>query len=276
MAAPASPSRPVVRLPLSTPSSQITGSLATPVQDDNALTEQTHTSSTGQDYPAPSIPTYRENRGSDITLHQPRPQKTVSVADIESPRAALPYHAPPQQEQQPFYHQVPQHMSQSSLSQDGSLQHHARRISFQGQGMNATPLSNIAERAVNAQPFQPSAMTYANAHSMYYYPPADGSNMSYTPGSNGVPNMYMAQAQDGNYAMPMYVAPGELPPTTQPGMYAHESNGMVYYYDSPQFVNSGDGAAQTSYVMPSMLAPPVDGFVYAPSQPLMYYPAQKS
>ena len=262
---PVSPHKPVVKLP------QIPSQLSTPVQNVDG-DEHIHVSSAGHDYPAPSRPTFRENRGDDITLHQPRPQKTVSVADIESPRNAHSYHAPPQQQQQPFHQQVPQHMSQSSMSQDGSnLQHHDRRISFQGQGLNSTPLIHIADRVAHAPPFLPSSMTYPITQPMYYYPQADGLQVPYPSAAN----MFPQQAPQGAYPAPAFALP--LPtadplPASQLGMYAHQSNGMVYYFDSPQFVANAEGPSQGGY----MMVPPGNGLVYPPQQPLLYYPASKS
>jgi len=262
---PVNPHKPVVKLP------RIPSPLAIPVECVEG-DEHIHVSSAGHDYPAPSRPTFRENRGDDITLHQPRPQKTVSVADIESPRIAHPYHAPPQQQQQPFHQQVPHHMSQSSMSQDGSnVQHQDRRISFQGQGLNSTPLSHIGDRAAHAPPFLPSSMTYPVSQPMYYYPQADGLQMPY-PAAN---NMFLQQVQQGAYPAPAFALPlptAEAPHVSQSGMYAHQSNGMVYYFDSPQFVANTEGPSQGGY----MMVPPGDGLVYPPQQASLYYSAPKS
>lgn len=261
----ASPPKPVVKLP------RVPSQLSTPVQHIDG-DEPIHVSSAGRDYPAPSRPTFRENRGDDITLHQPRPQKTVSVADIESPRNAHPYHAPPQQQQQPFHQQVPQHMSQSSMSQDGSnIQYLDRRVSFQDQGLNSTPLSHIGDRAAHAPPFLPSSMTYPMTQPMYYYSQADGPQLPYP----STTNMFLQQAQQDAYPAPAFSLPppiAEASLASQMGMYAHQSNGMVYYYDSPQFVANAEGPSRGGYLM----VPSGDGLVYPPQQPLLYYPAAKS
>lgn len=51
-------------------------------------------------------PPYRESRPAPIPMYQPRPKKTVSVADIESPET-FPFNPPQPQQEQPFHHQVP-------------------------------------------------------------------------------------------------------------------------------------------------------------------------
>lgn len=79
------------------------------------------------------------------------------------------------------------------------------------------------------------------------------------------------------FAMPLAPGPAPAPappatePTTQAGTVAHESNGMVYYYDSSQLNSSGDGHAaytSTAYAM----TPPLQ--YYPQPSPAVYYPAQ--
>lgn len=200
-------------------------------------------------------PAYRESRPAPIPMHQPRPQKTVSVADIESP-AAFPFtFNPPQpQHEQPFHHQVPlpAHGPPSQPS--------------------ATPLSQIPERAIHAPPFQPY-----NYHQPSFYPPSYPSGGMYYPpsgpdytGYNGpigpgasVPNF------PGQQVMP-YLA-GEQPPP--PGTVAHESGGTVYFYDAnhiyggPAPPGSGPGGVVG---MGGMMTPPGTTFYY-PQQSGQYY-----
>ncbi|KAI2675825.1 hypothetical protein CBS147355_6006 [Penicillium roqueforti] len=200
-------------------------------------------------------PAYRESRPAPIPMHQPRPQKTVSVADIESP-AAFPFaFNPPQpQHEQPFHHQVPlpAHGPPSQPS--------------------ATPLSQIPERAIHAPPFQPY-----NYHQPSFYPPSYPSGGMYYPpsgpdytGYNGpigpgasVPNFPSQQV------MP-YLA-GEQPPP--PGTVAHESGGTVYFYDAnhiyggPAPPGSGPGGVVG---MGGMMTPPGTTFYY-PQQSGQYY-----
>lgn len=202
-------------------------------------------------------PAYRESRPAPIPMHQPRPQKTVSVADIESP-AAFPFaFNPPQpQHEQPFHHQVPlpAHGPPSQPS--------------------ATPLSQIPERAIHAPPFQPY-----NYHQPGFYPPSYPSGMYYPPsgpdyaGYNGpvgpgasVPNF------PGQQAMP-YLA-GEQPPP--PGTVAHESGGTVYFYDANNMYGGpapgpGSGSGPGGVVgMGGMMTPPGTTFYY-PQQSGQYY-----
>ncbi|KAJ5971085.1 uncharacterized protein N7479_001003 [Penicillium vulpinum] len=201
-------------------------------------------------------PAYRESRPAPIPMHQPRPQKTVSVADIESP-ATFPFvFNPPQpQHEQPFHHQVPlpAHGPPSQPS--------------------ATPLSQIPERAIHAPPFQPY-----NYHQPSFYPPSYPSGGIYYPtsgpdyaGYNGpvgpgasVPNF------PGQPAI-TYSA-GEQPP--QPGTVAHESGGTVYFYDANHMYGGpapGQGSGPGGVVgMGGMMTPPGTTFYY-PQQSGPYY-----
>ena len=204
-------------------------------------------------------PAYRESRPAPIPIHQPRPQKTVSVADIESP-ATFPFaFNPPQpQHEQPFHHQVP-------LPAHGPPSQNS-----------ATPLSQIPERAIHAPPFQPY-----NYPQSGFYPPSYPSGMYYPPsgpdyaGYNGpvgpgasVPNF------PGQQAMP-YLA-GEQPPP--PGTVAHESGGTVYFYDANNMYGGpapgpgpGSGSGSGGVVgMGGMMTPPGTTFYY-PQQSGQYY-----
>ncbi|OBT53464.1 hypothetical protein VE04_06242, partial [Pseudogymnoascus sp. 24MN13] len=151
--------RPVVRLPPSIAQAQ--APIATemqPVQEPGAMLP-----AVSQPYPLPQKPTFRENRPNSVPMQHPRPQKTVSVDNIESP-AALQFN-PPQQYQQLFQHQVPTQANGHAYAQEAQIHPHSRNASYQGS--TGTPLSQIPERAIHAQPFQPN--TYQQQQG--FYPP---------------------------------------------------------------------------------------------------------
>ncbi|KAF4979041.1 hypothetical protein F66182_17310, partial [Fusarium sp. NRRL 66182] len=83
---------------------------------------------------------YREIRSGPMTMHQPRPQKTVSLADIESP-ASFNFNPPQPQQEQPFHQQVPVAMAAPGYGPDGSYMH-GRHPSHPSQP-SGTPLSHI-------------------------------------------------------------------------------------------------------------------------------------
>lgn len=234
-----------------------------------------------QSYPLPQKPTFRENRPVLIPMHQPRPQKTVSVADIESP-ATLDFN-PPQQQQQPFHQQVPVQVTAQMYVPDLSLVPHSRHASYPSQASGGTPLSQIPERAIHAQPFQPypyqhPPIFYPQQFSppTYYYPPVEQ-----IPGGAAAPPFVPGQQYPYHLHVPPMAPPAE--PTSQAGTVAHESNGMVYYYDSSQLA----GGAETTtaypiagYPMPQpggvigmggMMTPPVQYFTQP--TPAVFYPA---
>ena len=237
-----------------------------------------------QAYPLPQKPTFRENRPAPIPMHQPRPQKTVSVADIESP-ASLSFHPPQQQLQQPFHQQVPTQVNSQIYAQDQSVYPQSRHPSHPSQTSGGTPLSQIPERAIHAQPFQP--YPYHQPPSFYpqQYPPP----LYYYPPPNAVPTIGRSVAtpafvpgQQYQYAVP--VAPPAPPAdsTTPAGTVAHESNGMVYYYDSSQLPT---GPETSATYPPAGYAPPPPGavasmggspggFFYQPAAPAVYFPSQ--
>lgn len=259
--APMDPSRPVVRLPPgaqsipSGPPSQV-GSVhggATPAFN---MPPQ-------QGYPLPQRPTYRESWGAPIPMHQPKPQKQVSMAGIESP-ANLAVHAPPQHEQVPFHQQVPVNVNGAPVQQP----------TYPAHVSTGTPLSNIPERAIHAQPFQPYQQPgYAPqnfAAPAYYYPPAPAGQ--YPPGS--VVPMFMPNPQQGGYQVPTSVpAPAPAaPPPAQTGMVAHESNGMVYYYDPGQIAYAAAPPPMEGYPPPGNYTVPGMGGMMTPSPDGYYYP----
>ena len=180
----------------------------------------------------PEEPALRENRPEVLPMHQPRPQKTVQVADIEAPT----FNAPPQQQQQPFHQQVPAQITSALYPSDAAMYPHQRHPSHPSQV--GTPLSQIPERAIHAQPFQPFG--YPPVPGYYYpqyppplvfYPQMDPNGHSGPPATAPV----FMQGQPYPYAMPLMQPPPPVIETTpQAGTVAHESNGMVYYYDATQ------------------------------------------
>lgn len=278
LGAPAGSARPVVKLPSGTPANQTPSlgmGLAPTTFNDNAAP--------GQGYPPPSQPTYRETRTGQLHMHQPRPQKAVSVATIETP-GSLPLHAPQQQEQQPFHHQVPAHINgQGSSEVSGSVR---GRQPSQTQAIHETTISIIPEGAINAQPFQPAPNSQAAlyppsypAQPMYYYPTqADGQADHYA--ADGLSSTLFVQ--QGPYFVPTFLpppVPADEGATSAPmGTFAQERNGMVYYYDSSQLMGSVDGTATQEYSVaagPDMMNPGAEGYYYTQGPPRMvYYPAQ--
>ncbi|KAI0838665.1 CASC3/Barentsz eIF4AIII binding-domain-containing protein [Hypoxylon sp. FL0890] len=234
------------------------------------------------DHPAPQMqptaqkPMFQENRQVSLPMHQPRPQKAVSVAGIESPEM---HQNPSQPYQQAFHQQVPIQVS-TSLGQES----HVRHPSYQSQHSTGTPLSQIPERAIHAAPFQPNQFAQPNYYQPYqmmqpqqgfYYPSAP------YPSANAptfVPGAQQAQSQ------------GEAPPSQPNGqntpnsnLVAQEVNGMVYYYDASQLPPMAPYTpypAPQGYPMPGgvvgmngMVTPSPDGYYYPPSAPgVVYYP----
>jgi hypothetical protein len=242
---------------------------------------------------APPRPTWRENLPANLHMHQPRPQKTISVTGIEIPAATHTYDHPSDQQpdhyvapQQPFHHQIPQQMN--GANPDLSGYGHARQQSYPAQP-TGTPLSNIPEQAIHAQPFQPYPQPgyppSFNGQPAYYYPPPPG---AYPPGAVMAP-VFVPQHTQQPYMMPAAMpappnpTPGAAPganqagtSTTASGMVAHEQNGMVYYYDPSQLPPAPEGFTQNNYqmpVMPNMMAAAPDGYFYPPA-PGVFYPPQ--
>jgi hypothetical protein len=235
-------------------------------------------------YPLPQKPTFRENWQGQLPMHQPRPQKTVSVAGIESP-ASLSFNPPQQQEQQPFHQQVPAHINGAAPTADQSFYQHGRHPSYPSQVSTGTPLNNIPERAIHAPAFQPYAQPGFQPQAFvpqgYYYPP-NGAQPQYMAPAGVVP-MFVPGAQQPGYAMPVSAPPVAAPPapTGPPNMVAYESNGMTYYVDSTQLYPAPpvENYTQPSYAVPGMggmMTPGPDGAYYYPQQmqPTAYYPQQ--
>lgn len=242
-----------------------------------------------QTHPLPQKPAFQENRSNQIPMHQPRPQKAVSVTNIESPTL----NQGPQAFQQAFHQQVPVQVS-NGHPQDG----HSRQPSYPTQHSTGTPLSQIPERAIHAAPFQPNSFQQQSFYNQpypmmqqqqqpYYYPGQySGNNMapsatapSFVPsGQPGQGQGFPQQAQSDTAA-----AQANGQPPNGPNLVAQEVNGMVYYYDAiqmppmnayqgyqappPQF---GSGVGN----MGGMVTPSPDGFYYQQPAPGMVYYSQ--
>ncbi|KAH8602162.1 CASC3/Barentsz eIF4AIII binding-domain-containing protein [Bisporella sp. PMI_857] len=286
------PSRPVVKLPPASQSVQPSQPTAD-VETQKALGEEAVDQvPRPQTYPPPQKPTFRENRPNAIPMHQPRPQKAVSVDNIESP-ATLSFN-PPQQHQQPFHQQVPMQVNGNGYTNDSML--HSRNPSYPSQASTGTPLSQIPERAIHAQPFQPNSyqqsQNYYTQAPVYPVMPPQG---YYYPQQNF--NQPMATSVG---AAPFVPSQPQQPPASFPqsgqqqdsskNLVAQEVNGMVYYYDPAQLPTvttfPGYPPPQPYPMQPiggqpvggvvgmgGMMTPSPDGFYYAQAPPgVVYYP----
>ncbi|KAF2758309.1 hypothetical protein EJ05DRAFT_346926 [Pseudovirgaria hyperparasitica] len=236
-------------------------------------------------YPLPQRPAFREN-SAGLPMYQPRPQKAVSMAGIESPVNV--FAAPLQQEQLPFHQQVPPQLNgQGPPDQTQQYPPHTRQLSYPSQPSTGTPLSHIPERAIHAQPFQPyqqSGYPMPNGYAPgYFYAPSNPPQGQYpTVTPSGMVPMYMQGGQSGTYMLPAGPASVSVPVTnttqSQASMVAHEANGTVYYYDpfSVYTATAMEGYAPTSYAVPGiggMMTPSPDGYHYPQMQPggTVYY-----
>ena len=235
-----------------------------------------------QAYPSSHNAALRENRQASIPMHQPRPQKTVSVAEIESP-AFLDFNPPQQQQQQPFHQQVPAQVIGQAYQQDPSTYPHSRHPSHPSQASGGTPLPQIPEQALQTMPFQPypyqappNFYSPQYAPPVFFYPPAQ-------PPTHGLPSAAapsFVPGQQISYMMPAAAPPLPPPqpmePTTQAGTVAHESNGMVYYYDSSQLAatstNGGESNAPYPPASYAIAQPSVLNIGGIPTPPMHYYP----
>jgi len=292
------PNRPVVRLShgaqhrsaITTPPGPLSG------QQTPLGMPQMHT------YLLPQQPTFQGTPTS--TVHQPRPQKAISVTGIESP--AMLQQA--SQEPQSFQNQLPAHMVEQQAQQAyGQLPPYYsphQQYQYPQQPQIGTPLSGIPEQAVHAPSFQPPGMSYAQ--SSYYAPYPPQQNYYYSPpGPHGYPPMPMYMHPQGYpmmpppAPMPQQQQPTDPPPSqsndeppkaqpaapaapSQSGMVAHESNGMVFYLpaseaqeqEQSQNYQPAEGFVP-SYAMPG-LPPPTPApetsaaaYYYPPMPPQM-------
>ena len=237
-------------------------------------------------YPLPSKPALRENRPDALPMQHPKPQRTVQVADIDSP-ATLEFNPPQQQQQLPFHQQVPAQITGQVYQPEYA---HSAHLS---QASGSTPIPQIPDRAIHAQPFQP--FPYQQPQNfypqpmpppLYYYPPPDQAS-----GAPSAAAPAFVPGQQYQYSMPFTPAaitqPQQLPQqpsesTTQGGTVAQEINGMVYYLDPSQIAASSEHPASyppAGYPVPNsggvigmggMMTPPI----YYPPPPPTFYPQQ--
>lgn len=201
-----------------------------------------------------------ESQANNLPMHQPRPQKNISVADIElptMPQGGQPY-------QQAFHQQVPMQVAGGYQQET-----HSRRPSHSQH--SGTPLSHIPERAIHAAPFQPHTYgqpgAYYNPQQFhqgqhnYYYPPAASQGYS-AAGQPGMAGGYPAHGHHDHAAQ-------------NPNMVAQEVNGMVYYYDPASYGQypTGQGYTPANMGAPGMVTPSPDGFYYQqqPAPGMAYY-----
>ena len=243
-------------------------------------------------YPLPQKPAFRENRPAALPMQHPKPQRTLQVADIDSP-ATLEFNPPQQQQQLPFHQQVPTQIAGQAYTADYP---HSRHPSHPSQASAGTPLPQIPDRAIHAQPFQPFPYQHPQEFypqqyppPVYYYHPPD--QVTGTP-SAAAPAF--VPGQQYHYPIPFAPAPAPAaqpqsqPPqrsesTAQGTTVAQEINGMVYYLDPSQITASAENPPSyppAGYAMPppggvigigGMITPPV---YYQPPPPPIFYPQQ--
>ena len=275
--------RPVVRLPPTVRAPNAAGpGTAGPTQFPPNVSAAGHSGLQPSAYPPSQNPPYRENRPTpNIPMHQPRPQKTVSVSDIEQPMT-FPFNPPHPQQEQPFHQQVPQPINGHAAVPDAAIYpSHTRQISHPPPS-STTPLPHIPERAIHAPPFQP--VPY-QAQPPYYAPPGypgptvyPATGPEYQPFNGpvpaGGPQAFVPQTPYGIHAQ----TAADQPPLNH-GTVAHESNGTVYFYDTSQLPSSA--YSNPPYPVPpqggvvgmgGMMTPPGPGYYYGqPSNGTVYY-----
>jgi hypothetical protein len=264
------PSRPVVRLPHNS-QSHLTSGYASGYQTPTGLGVHT--------FPLPQQPIH-QSFAPTTTMHQPRPQKQISVTGIETPAVLQ------QSEPQPFQNQLPAHISDSTMYGQQSQPYYSPRQQYMypQHGQAGTPLSGIPEQALQAQPFQPhmsyTQQPYYNPYQQpppqnYYYP-SNYPSMPMYPGGQGytIPQQPLSQ-QAPTEADLTSTSQQQPQQSSQPsGMVAQEHNGMVFYTpasEAPQQAQGNESAYQPAesfvpaYAMPG-LPPPT------PPENVYYYP----
>jgi hypothetical protein len=198
-------SKPVVKLPTVTPHMTAAPATAPSSEADETARTPSVKAPPANPYPTPPAQPLQEVRGTPtIPMHHPRPQKAVSISDVENPAIPYAYVPPPM----PVY------------------QTHSRNASYHSNGA-----PNL-EAAVHAPPFQPG---YAMPPP-YFYPPQY--MHAFIPSMGMDPNMM--QPMFVPPPPPPYM-PGPVPVSTSQaaagasGVVAQESNGTVYFYDQSQY-----------------------------------------
>lgn len=287
---PVDSSRPVVRLPPALQQTQVPMSQIPIEIPQHSETAPIVEGLQPQTYPLPQRPTFRENRPNQIPMHQPRPQKAVSVADIESP-ATLSFNPPQQFQQQPFHQQVPPQINGNGYPHEPHLQPHSRNASYPSQGSTGTPLSQIPERAIHAQPFQPNPYQQQQGYypQQYHIVPQQQGYYYQQPFNHAIaaapPPFGQTGPQQGSYVQSTQSDASVPQPGAQNGLVAQEVNGMVYYYDASQLPPVATFSAYPTAqpypmqqvggvaIQHGMMTPSPDGFYYPQPPPgVVYYP----
>ncbi|KAH0835223.1 hypothetical protein AYO21_09442 [Fonsecaea monophora] len=263
-------SRPVVRMPSGAPTPSLSRT-GMPVVNGQIAMNATPTQM--------QAPAMYGSHNAAIPMHQPRPQKTVSVAHIESP-ATFHFKAPQQQQEIPFHQQVPAQMAGLYVEDKAIAQPGPPAVPGMA-GM--TPLSQIPEGGVFAPGFQPYP---AIGGAAYFGPPYSNGAVFYPPlpgtSAFGVPMTGPALAPSfvpGSQSHPMSYMSVTGP--TESNMLAHESNGMVYYYNPTMFAHDPQGTMQQLPIAPNgNMLPLTNGmptqapYYYSSAPGGMFYPAQ--
>lgn len=224
-------------------------------------------------YPLPQKPTFRENRPTALPMQHPKPQRTLQVADIDSP-ATLEFNPPQQQQQLPFHQQVPSQIAGQAYPTEYP---HSRHPSHPSQASGGTPLPQVPDTAAHPQPFQsypyqhpPNFYPQQFAPPIYYYPPP-----SQGTGAPSAAAPAFIPGQQYHYQIPVAPVPQpqtQTEPATQGGTVAQEINGMVYYLDPSQVAAGTENAV--TYPSPAYSVPPPGGIVGMGGMmtPPIYYP----
>ncbi|KXT03054.1 hypothetical protein AC578_691 [Pseudocercospora eumusae] len=288
-------SRPVVRLPHGS-QSHFSPAASTPLGPLSG--HQTPTGMGMHSYPLPAQPQYQGT--PTTTMHQPKPQKAISVTGIESP--AMLQQAVPPHESQPFANQLPAHINDQPAFQPVGAYFSPRSSFSYPHPQGGTPLSGIPEQALQAPSFQPPMMPYAPGP--YYAPYSQQQNYYYPSGPGVYPSLAMyAPPPPQNYMMSppgQGMAPAQQQATpqqqaaqaasseaqqetiqSQSGMVAHESNGMVFYMPASEAQQQSQGenyqpaeSFVPSYAMPGLPPPtpaPEAPYFYAQQVPMASY-----
>ncbi|KAK6441728.1 hypothetical protein LTR95_002036 [Oleoguttula sp. CCFEE 5521] len=239
---------------------------------------QTPTGQIMHTYPLPQKPMMTGT--PTVALHQPRPQKTISVTGIESPAALQQARRPSSSSsQQPFHNQLPAHMIEQPVyaQQQGQYYATGHGYDFAPQGpASGTPLLGIPEQAMYGQGAQPPDMYYSQyppPQQPYYYAQPAPMQM-YMPPAGPLQQQYIAQSPTHQQAPLSHPTEALQAPS---GMVAHESNGMVFYLPAADVAQQPSAPSATeyqpaesfvpAYAMPG-LPPPTPG----PEESRYYYP----
>merc|ERR1712072_14815 len=234
--------RPVVRLPHGTPHFSAVNTPSAPMSGHHTPVMQTYT------YPLPQQPTFQGTPTS--TVHQPRPQKAISVTGIESP--ALLQQQDSSTEPLPFQNQLPSHMEQQNYAHQQPYFSPRQPPSYSSQPHTGTPLSGIPEQAVHAPHFQAHNMPYGQSPYYPQYPPQQPEHQQHHQHQG-------PQDEDAQHQQ------------SQSGMVAQERNGMVFYVPQSEAQDQGQGYQPAEGFVPSYAMPGLPPPTPAPDANY-YYP----